>query len=76
MRIGKILAFGLVILSAGASYADDHKIVTSKSYVDAEISGKQPVLNPDSNSELEGHVVMYTGAAGVVSNKPVSAGMT
>ena len=82
MRIGKILVLlGVVMATGMANAADltpeqqaalDRKTVTSKYYVDQAIAGKQPILNPTGDSDLAGQVVMYTGNAGQVSEKPIS----
>ena len=82
MRIGKILVLlGAVMATGMANAADltpeqqaamDRKTVTSKYYVDQAIAGKQPILNPTGDSDLAGQVVMYTGNAGQVSEKPIS----
>ena len=82
MRVGKILVLlGAVMATGMANAADltpeqqaamDRKTVTSKYYVDQAIAGKQPILNPTGDSDLAGQVVMYTGNAGQVSEKPIS----
>ena len=82
MRVGKILVLLGVVMATGAVRATDltleqqaaldRKTVTSKYYVDQAIAGKQPILNPTGDSDLAGQVVMYTGNAGEVSEKPIS----
>ena len=49
--------------------------VTSKAYVDFQISQKQPILNAEG-TDLTNNVVMYTDEAGTVEAKPISNTLT
>ena len=73
----KVLVLGLFLAGLiGNAYATgetDGQVVTSKLYVDTELSGKQKSIGSggQGGSGANGDVVTYTGTAGTVGSKQV-----
>ena len=74
----KLAVFLIAVVSIGAAWAEnepvannDNTTVTSKAYVDGELSDKQDKLGTNMT---EGNVAVYTSNPGTLTQKPVYNG--